>query len=384
MENNESNMKPQQTGGLKLMTVFVVVLALHVVVIGGMTTYYLLKGGSADSELVTDKTHKGLKANPDGTLAIDGQMPDSTDKSGTASTAATPAPDASAGTAASTSTPTPAPDQTASSDASSATPTPVVETPAPVVTTPTPVTTPSSTPATTTPAIVTTSSLNPGAETTPPVQNGPVITPPASLAPPPDVTQITPAIAGTPYVVKSHDSFAKIAHKNHVSVTDLMAANSLTSNKLSIGQKLIIPAKTPAATASTTVPAMVPAVTDVATTAVPTTPVSISTPVSAPVKEKKAKSVATAKTSTTLTKGTLDHHLYTIVKGDTLTKIAHKFKTTPAALMTANNITDPTKLGIGKKLVIPSKETHTAKVNEPATEPAKAKASAAQLANNVQ
>ncbi len=55
MENNDSNIKPQSTGGLKLMTVFVVVLALHVVVIGGMTTYYLLKGGSADTDLVTDK-----------------------------------------------------------------------------------------------------------------------------------------------------------------------------------------------------------------------------------------------------------------------------------------------------------------------------------------
>ena len=83
MENPESNIKPQSTGGLKLMTVFVVVLVLHVVVIGSMCTYYMLKGGSTDTDLLTDKTHKGLKANPDGTLVADGQMPDSSSAAST-------------------------------------------------------------------------------------------------------------------------------------------------------------------------------------------------------------------------------------------------------------------------------------------------------------
>ena len=43
MEPNENNpLKPQPTGGLKLMTVFIAVLALHVVVIGGFTVWHLL------------------------------------------------------------------------------------------------------------------------------------------------------------------------------------------------------------------------------------------------------------------------------------------------------------------------------------------------------
>src|SRR5471032_616564 len=66
MDNND-NLKPQQTGGLKLMTVFIAVLALHVVVIGGFTVYHLMSGGSSDSDLATtDKTHKALTA--DGTM----------------------------------------------------------------------------------------------------------------------------------------------------------------------------------------------------------------------------------------------------------------------------------------------------------------------------
>ena len=91
METNDSNIKPQQTGGLKLMTVFIVVLALHVVVIGGFTVYHLMSGGSADADLITtDKTHKGVKG-ADGPAVADGTAPDASqgDKSAPAPTPST-------------------------------------------------------------------------------------------------------------------------------------------------------------------------------------------------------------------------------------------------------------------------------------------------------
>src|SRR6202042_3742834 len=56
MDNN-SSMLPQQTGGLKLMTVFIAVLALHVLVIGGFTVYHLMSSGG-DADLALDKNHK--------------------------------------------------------------------------------------------------------------------------------------------------------------------------------------------------------------------------------------------------------------------------------------------------------------------------------------
>ena len=76
------------------------------------------------------------------------------------------------------------------------------------------------------------------------------------------------------------------------------------------------------------------------------------------------------------------------MKGDTLIKIAHKFKTTPTAIMTENGITDPSKLTIGKKLKIPSQESRSARNGAPSsTQPsqvqAKGNAPTAKLANFV-
>ena len=201
--------------------------------------------------------------------------------------------------------------------------------------------------------------------------------------------QWTPPADGTPYVVKARDSLARIAHLHHTSVAKLKTANNLNSDLLRIGQKLVIPAQTPTETtavastnpvapASTTSPATLAST---PTTSAPDSgTVKTATPIAAT--DVAAPAVATAPTAA------LKHNVYTVVKGDTLTKIAHKFKTTPTALMTANNITDPSKLSIGKKLKIPSKEARSAKISEPTTSPQPAqvqtKASAtatAQLAN---
>ena len=88
MDNNDSNLKSQQTGGLKLMTVFIAVLALHVVVIGGFTVYHLMSGGNTDADIVTlDKAH--LKA--DASMAVAGTVPDTTTSDKPATSAPTPA-----------------------------------------------------------------------------------------------------------------------------------------------------------------------------------------------------------------------------------------------------------------------------------------------------
>jgi LysM repeat protein len=146
---------------------------------------------------------------------------------------------------------------------------------------------------------------------------------------------------GQVYVVKITDSYKKIAHAHNISVAQLKAANHIKGDTLHTGQKLVIPsAGTLAAAPATT---------------------TTSTHLDAtPVQPMLANSV-----SSTITPSASHHHTYTVVKGDTLVRIAHKFKTTPAALMEANDITDPTKLAIGKKLKIPSQESRSARINTP-------------------
>ena len=397
MDIKDSNIK-SQTGGLKLMTVFIAVLALHVLVIGGFTVYHLMSGGSTDADLTTtDKNSKGLN----GTVISDGSLPSANpgDKSATvptpptevatipatttpppttdstASTSATGASgDASSSTAAATPTATPT---AATSSAPASTPTPA---PAPAPTVATPTATPPPAPATEvadqgpqTPTGPISADLAPPAEPAPASEAssapapgplialtpGPVHMPPADAAP--DVREI--------YRVKITDSYKKIAHRYHISVAELKEANHIHDNVLHTGQKLIIPSDKKMVAEN------------VPTSTLDATP-------TAPVANESAAPMTTGLTSSsTVDTAGIHHHLYTVVKGDTLIRIAHRFKTTASAIMAENGITDPTKLAIGKKLRIPSsEESRSARNNPPAsTQPgqvqAKGNAPTAQLAN---
>ena len=362
MDNNDSN-KSQQTGGLKLMTVFIAVLALHVVVIGGFTVYHLMSGGSTDADVVSiDKSHGAKTA--DGTSMP--TTPDANQPDKSAPTTASTAPSTDVATVPATTpalTPTPAPDTTTASEtvppstgpapeiqpvpgpasttppapltldastglASNGTPAPLGPIPSDVVQAPAPVQlAPQMTPAPEPPVTALSSS----------VSSGPVHMPPAAKAPSPS------HIDGQVYTVKITDSYKKIAKTHNITVAQLKEANHIKGDVLHTGQKLIIPpaSKTMIAKAEST---------------------SLDSAPSAEV-PKQSPTIQTAVLTTTTTSeeiGTGHSHLYTIVKGDTVSKIAHRFKTTSAAIMAENNITDPTRLTIGKKLRIPSRESRSA------------------------
>jgi len=352
METNDSNLKPQTTGGLKLMTVFVFVLALHVVVIGSMCGYYLLKGPSPDADLLSDKMHKSLKVTPDGALVSDAQTPDTGDKTASPSSAAPSPADTASSAPAPAADGTPAPVSTPASTTLAGAGSTAPASAAPAVTAPSPVpatttTTTAAPPPATTLALATpvtaTTIVSTSTQPSGPIQSEPginITSTPAPAAPvvadaptPATSGQLAPPVDGTPYVVKSHDSLARIAHLNHTSVAKLKTANNLNSDLLHIGQKLVIPAAT---TAPATAIAATNPDTSVSTTA-PTT--SASAPLTATSGSAPIKPVTTiAKTGAGSPAPVSGHNVYTVVKGDTLTKIAHKFKTTPTALMTANDI----------------------------------------------
>jgi LysM repeat protein len=356
---------------LRLMTVFIAVLALHVVVIGGFTAYHLMSGGGTDADLTTtDKSHKDLKA-ADGSMIVDGTSPAASagDK-----TAPTPAP--STDTAPAPANPSaPAPDQvtttevTVPASAASAAPTPtaaIVPAPAPAPT-PTSALAPAPTLTLNAPHV---GLLTPPPDIIPPTSqtpSGPIspdLAPPAepAMAPLAAGPVHMPSLASVPttpkvehdhlqiYTVKITDSYKKIAKAHHVTVAQLKEVNHIKGNTLHTGQKLVIPSSGSI----------------VATTTSATG--TESTPTRAVLNESTSSTESLSAAPSVASTG-LHHHLYTVEKGDTLVKIAHKFKTTPLAIMEVNDISDPAKLTIGKKLKIPSKESRSAKNTPPAATP---------------
>ncbi len=147
----------------------------------------------------------------------------------------------------------------------------------------------------------------------------------------------------TTYKVKSGDSLSKIAKEQGTTVTKLKAANDLKSDRLSIGQTLVIPDGT---------------VTTVKTT---------------------ATSSDTVKTTTAASPIVVSGDVYEVKSGDYLDAIAKAHGVTAKNLMEWNNISDPTKLQIGQKLVVKpnggtgtiagSTETNGATQSKPETTP---------------
>jgi LysM repeat protein len=401
MENNDSNLKPQTTGGLKLMTVFIAVLALHVLVIGSFGIYSLLKRSNSDTDLAADKTHKDAKIAADAITTGDVASTDSTaaDKSAGATAPSTmDTTTTTDGTADSTTSPTVATDVTGAS------------------TTTTPGVTPATAPATTTTATPDNIQPRPGSEPlmvspppndassiaaggptsdTPsgPIQHGPVINPPENLAPPADTSTTAatasvdanaPVADGTPYTVHKGDSLARIAHRHHVALAQLKLANSLTNDRLKIGQKLVIPnhaEKVAATDASEAASApQLSSTTPDETAKVPADSGDTSESTASVSPKTEHAHLHSHKAAVT------GHHLYTVVRGDTLMKIARRFRTTAGAIMAENGITNASRLSIGKKLRIPGGDSRSAAASsrEPApTERESHTAAHGQLANYV-
>jgi LysM repeat protein len=108
------------------------------------------------------------------------------------------------------------------------------------------------------------------------------------------------ALASAEYTVENGDTLGRIAARHDTTVAAIVEANGISNpNRIRIGQKLIIPGADPA----------------------------VGTPAPAAT--------------------------YQVVSGDTLAKIAARHQTTVAALVAANELTNPNKLKIGQSLLLP-------------------------------
>lgn len=148
------------------------------------------------------------------------------------------------------------------------------------------------------------------------------------------------------YIVKSGDSLWKIANEYDVTVDELKKANNLTSNVLSIGQKLVIPLETVASDQT------------YYTVQSGDSLWNIAKRYGVSVDElKKANNLS----SNLLTIGQKliipgenfnNHQKYVVQSGDSLWKIANKYNVSVDDLIKLNNLNN-TLLSIGQELLIP-------------------------------
>jgi LysM repeat protein len=143
------------------------------------------------------------------------------------------------------------------------------------------------------------------------------------------------------YTVKITDSYRKIAHAHHITVAQLKEANHIRDNVLHAGQKLIIPVEKTSLAKEDASPE-----------------------VGTPSRAVLSDTGSTASLSASPAAEHHHHHFYTVTKGDTLKYLARKFNVTTEALKDANNLSS-TKLTVGEKLKIPSKEARSAGTTVP-------------------
>ena len=156
----------------------------------------------------------------------------------------------------------------------------------------------------------------------------------------------SPLAAGKTYMVKAGDTVTRIASSVGVAIPDLEKANGLISNSvLQVGQILKVPENAIAQAASS-----------VSTQAgkVAATIATAATVVTGAPNPAQATSNGNGNGNTAAEPIQAGMTEYTLVKGDNPWKIAKKFKISQEELMKANGITDPKKMQIGQKLMIPA------------------------------
>jgi LysM repeat protein len=154
------------------------------------------------------------------------------------------------------------------------------------------------------------------------------------------------------YTVCKGDTLSKIAKRKSVTLRELTDLNKISSDaRLKIGQKLLLPVGKSTAVAAKEAPAPAKA-----TVAAKETPAPAKAAVAKATRKTPSKTVA-AKSAQPLLAGKQTH----IVKaGESVYSIAQRYKVNPQTLMKVNQISDPRKIRVSQKLIVPSASARSA------------------------
>jgi len=161
----------------------------------------------------------------------------------------------------------------------------------------------------------------------------------------PGVSIETPETNPTVHIVQAGDTLYSIANRFNTTVANLRAWNNLTSDILSIGQRLIVSKETTPQFTTYTVVAG-------------DSLWSIANRFNTTVEELKrinnlTSNILSIGQQLLIPSTSANYFIYTVVAGDTLWSIASRFNTTTAELQRINSLTN-TLLSIGQQLRIPS------------------------------
>ena len=162
-----------------------------------------------------------------------------------------------------------------------------------------------------------------------------------------------PVVGSDYYVVQKGDSLWSIARKLNTSVAELKALNNLTSNNLSVGQVLKTPSSNTENDNQTTY-------TVVKGDSLYKIAQKFNVTVQDLINLNNITSTNLSIGQVLQVKGTVpskEETTYTVVKGDSLYAIANKYKVSVQDIIDANNLKS-TALSVGQKLIIPTQITN--------------------------
>lgn len=176
--------------------------------------------------------------------------------------------------------------------------------------------------------------------------------------------QAAPLDQGSAYVVKAGDSLSAIAQQYGVSLQAIMAANNISNPSLiHVGQRLVIPGATAPAPTSDNPTVHVVASGETVSAIAQKYGVSLQSLIEANslADPSRIGSGQRLKIPSTGSAGAVPAapvaagpSEYVVRAGDSLAGIAQQFNTTVAAVAAANAISDPSKISVGQRLTIPT------------------------------